>query len=868
MNVARCALVGLLAWLAFAPMAQATDASLKRARWALWQWDLESAERHLSEGSQSASADLRKVLKAQLLLQRSDYEAVDALLTPMVAAAPRAYEARVVLGKALYALGASTRAFTTLDALATEYGEGRLTSPRELMWLAEALAMTDYLKNANEIYQEAVSADPKLLDAKVRWAELFTEKYNYRDGDELLTEVQKTRKEDLRAAVGRARIDIASDHDYAKARRRLEAVVKASPQHVPAHTLLARIDLENELTKEAISRLTKVCLNVAPRDPEALALLGAAHAIRDDMPAFHRVEKRALALNPGFASFYTTISEHLSRVHRYKEAAALDRKALALNPRHWKAYVNLGIGLSRLGDDEGAQRVLNQAFDGDPFDVRTFNLLDQFYDGPIREYDWLEVAPMRVRVHREERSVLGRYVPPLLKEAYAHLSSKYGLSPELPIHVEIYRDPQLFAVKSVGLPGLAAHGICFGHVITSRSPNTGDFNWAEVLWHELSHVFHIQLSKSRVPRWFTEGLAVYEATEGRPEWQREMDETLLAYRKAERLRGVADFNLAFTRARSMQDMLVAYYHAYRMAEFIATTYGTPRMKQMLVLWGEKRTTAEVFKRGLGVRALEAFDASFFAWLDEKLAPLSKAFRLDATLVASEAPKRGTQADAHPTREADQVAAAVAWLGQGDLAKSLGYAERALALNATAPRALMVRATVRLEKGDGAGAATDLKAILSQGFDGPELQRLMARATRVTGDVPGAITHLKRSLAQDPTQGSLYHALISLLKGEGREKEVYEWRGRAVAIDQGNVGLVTGLLSEAERFGASKEDVLKWGELGNHIAPFSAAHHALFARELSRLKEAKRARYEAESALLIDPEHAAAKAVLEGLPPSP
>ena len=42
-----------------------------------------------------------------------------------------------------------------------------------------------------------------------------------------------------------------------------------------------------------------------------------------------------------------------------------------------------------------------------------------------------------------------------------------------------------------------------------------------ILWHELAHVFHIQMSKNRVPRWFTEGLAEYETIIVRPEWQRE-----------------------------------------------------------------------------------------------------------------------------------------------------------------------------------------------------------------------------------------------------------------------------------------------------------------------------------------------------------
>ena len=91
-----------------------------------------------------------------------------------------------------------------------------------------------------------------------------------------------------------------------------------------------------------------------------------------------------------------------------------------------------------------------------------------------------------------------------------------------PVQVEVYPNHEDFAVRTMGMPGLGALGVTFGRVIAMDSPSArrpGDFNWGSTLWHEMSHVFILTATNFRVPRWFTEGLAVHEEGERSPEWR-------------------------------------------------------------------------------------------------------------------------------------------------------------------------------------------------------------------------------------------------------------------------------------------------------------------------------------------------------------
>lgn len=133
----------------------------------------------------------------------------------------------------------------------------------------------------------------------------------------------------------------------------------------------------------------------------------------------------------------------------------------------------------------------------------TSNMLKVF--DTLEEYATLRTEHFEVRMSQSDAVVLWPYMAPLIEENWATLTEKYGFEPEAPVLIEIFDRTEDFAVRSVGLPDIGPLvGICFGKVVTLISPATLDANWQEILWHELVHVFTLQMTNNRMPRWLSE----------------------------------------------------------------------------------------------------------------------------------------------------------------------------------------------------------------------------------------------------------------------------------------------------------------------------------------------------------------------------
>ncbi len=141
-------------------------------------------------------------------------------------------------------------------------------------------------------------------------------------------------------------------------------------------------------------------------------------------------------------------------------------------------------------------------------------------------------------------------------------------------------------------------GVCFGDVLaidTPKAQSGEEYNWAQTLWHEIAHVTAVGVSDHKVPRWFTEGLSVYEEMLARPQWKRKMDLHLYSALDKGKLLRFRDINQGFTRPEFPGQVILTYYQSARWIEFISAQFGFEAIIDLLIAFKENRTLDEAFK---------------------------------------------------------------------------------------------------------------------------------------------------------------------------------------------------------------------------------------------------------------------------------
>jgi tetratricopeptide (TPR) repeat protein len=557
--------------------------------------------------------------EALVRLGRSD-EAEEAFTQAVRNADAWSLTAEVNLAELLFNRGQIDEAMHRFDRFIDIYNgaNGRLGA-RDLDAVGRAVTylgrnQPNLFQDALRAFDEAAGADPGWHEPHVRSGNLFLDKYDSPSAQEEYQKVLTENPNDPDALLGLAK---AEDFDgQSDPRDVLDRLLGVNPNYVEAHVLLAMRYLTNERHAEARVEAEKA-LDVNPSSLLALTALAGSHMLAGEDQEFEQVRARVLAVNPRYAEMDASLADLAVQTRRYREAVERARAAIELDSASWRAWGLLGMNQLHLGDIDEGRQSLETAFKGDPYNPwfkNSLDLLDTF-----SRYKVHATPHFTLFLNSTEDELLATYLAPIAEEAYDSLSRRYGTQLPGRVRAELFPSHADFSVRTLGEAGLGALGVDFGPVLVMDSPSArelGEYNWASVFWHELSHSFHLALSDNRVPRWFSEGLAVHEQRKAREGWGHQPTIPWVQALAAGRLKKVSELNDGFMHPDYPDQVVFSYLEASLVFQVIEERWGFQAIRQMLDGYRQGKTTEELFQSVLGT-PIEDFDKQFDDYLHER-----------------------------------------------------------------------------------------------------------------------------------------------------------------------------------------------------------------------------------------------------------
>jgi tetratricopeptide (TPR) repeat protein len=512
-------------------------------------------------------------------------------------------EARFALAELLARRGEAARA-VELHRLVTREARGRpgsLAAARSLQRLKDFHA-------SNSLFQDLEEKYPQDIDIKLAWAELFLEKYNASEAAGLYQEILKENSGHPEALAGMAQC--AGDSSDPKVNELLDRALKTNANLIDVFQIRARRFIEDERYDAAAAQLD-LAEKIDAQDLKNWALRGALAYFRQQDPqaSFRKIDE----VNPHDGQAWLQLGQLCVSRKRFDKAIEFFRNAIGRDPELWQAHADLGINLLRLGAEREGKDALEKAYAGDPFHVWTVNtlrLLDTF-----KYYHESRTAHFRLLIHSKEE-VLRDLAEELLEQSYQAFKERYGFSPAFQTSIEFYPNHEDFAVRTLGVPGLGALGAAFGKVVALDSPmarKRGEYNWASTLWHEVAHIFTLNLSDMKVPRWLTEGLSTYEERLAHPGWGRKIDPMLVQAAEKKLLLPLKELSVGFLHPQFPEQILISYTQSSFVCQFLAERYGWEKIRQLLQAFREKNET-DALKAVYG-KSLDDLDAEFRSYLE-------------------------------------------------------------------------------------------------------------------------------------------------------------------------------------------------------------------------------------------------------------
>ncbi|HRS11381.1 MAG TPA: tetratricopeptide repeat protein [Sedimentisphaerales bacterium] len=469
-----------------------------------------------------------------------------------------------------------------------------------------------------DFYNRALENDPNCREAYLAAGDLAMAKQDYELAAEQFHKALGRFGDDPDAHCGLAK---AFYHNNRQAMMQsLDAALAVNPHHAPALILLAEHQIDCEDYDGAAKSLGRV-LEVNPWRPEAWAYRALLAHLGNDPNEAKVCRAKALkfwATNPQVDHL---IGAKLSQKYRFSEGSTYQRRALQFDPNYVPARIQLAEDLLRLGQEEPGWTLAKQVADADPYNVKAYNLAT--LHNAISKFKTLEADGFVLRMNELEAAVYGDEALALLKQARSALCEKYGLQLDSPVTVELFANPQDFAVRTFGIPDVDGYlGVCFGSVITANSPKAQrPANWQAVLWHEFCHVVTLHLTRNKMPRWLSEGISVYEESQRNPTWGQRMTPQYRRMILTGERTPIGKLSGAFLSPPTPTHLQFAYFESSLAVEFLIERFGLESMKAILADLGDgAEINATLSKHAAPLAQLEAQFDGFARTRAEALAP--------------------------------------------------------------------------------------------------------------------------------------------------------------------------------------------------------------------------------------------------------
>ena len=380
----------------------------------------------------------------------------------------------------------------------------------------------------------------------------------------------------------------------------------------PAADLLEARSQLRQVRPAVAERFVRRVLDRRPRDVEALGLLAASQALqlRDDESA--ATLAAVDAIDPGNYAAYADVADALADRRQTPRAEAAYQTAIERAPWWSEPRNGLAMLYANAGEEDKARAALERAYAVDPFNARTVNYLRVM--DRMAGWDRHETEHFTFLYDPRDAAFVPEYLAPYMESIYADVAAAFRHEPADKTIVEVFPDKNAFSVRLAGQTGVETYGANIGRVVTAVAPRPGvklgNYAWARILRHEFTHRINASATEGRVPRWLTEGLAVWQ--EGVPyrfEWilpvmyDAAVDDGFFP---------LASLDTAYYNLKKPTDGELAYMQGFWVVLFLRDDYGPDSVLDLLDAFTAGKTTPDAFAAATG-DDIDAVQAKFDAW---------------------------------------------------------------------------------------------------------------------------------------------------------------------------------------------------------------------------------------------------------------